>query len=144
MQNKYTWSVDSLDIVLGLVGGLSGIIWGTLFIIFGSYESFKFENSLIGGVYPTSPSAGDDDDGPPASEQEAKKAMMQNVSERGKYWYTYSEYLATSLLKACCSCCSNSAWYKKRAKRLERHLEASEKLANEIDICKLLYVQRVG
>ena len=29
-------------------------------------------------------------------------------------------------------------------KRLKRHEEASQKLADEIDIVKLLYVQRVG
>ena len=54
-QISYTWSVDSLDLVLGLVGGLAGVIWPVLEIVFGGYESFRFENSLIGSVYPTSP-----------------------------------------------------------------------------------------
>ena len=47
--------MQSLDIVLGLVGGLSGIIWSVLALILGTYETFKLENSLIGAVFPTSP-----------------------------------------------------------------------------------------
>ena len=46
--------------VLGLVGGLAGVIWPALYMIFGSYETFKFENSLIGAVYPTSPFGSED------------------------------------------------------------------------------------
>lgn len=48
-------AVQSLDIVLGLVGGLSSILWGTLYLVFGGYEQFKLQNSLIGHVYPVSP-----------------------------------------------------------------------------------------
>ena len=71
--------------------------------------------------------------------------MMQTVQERGKYWYDYSEYLCTSLMRYCCCClCGKSAWYKRRIQKLERYEAASEKLNNEIDIVKLLYVQRVG
>ena len=45
-----------------MVGGLSGIIWGSLMLVFGGYESFKFENSLISAVYPTAPSQDPNDD----------------------------------------------------------------------------------
>ena len=106
VKNINEFSVNSLDIVLGLVGGLSGIVWGTLFLVFGNYESFKFENSLIGAVYPTAPS--DDGEGHegPSSEPQAKKAMMRQVSERRKYWYTYFEYMSTNFMTACCCCFS--------------------------------------
>ena len=117
---------------LGVVGGLSGIIWGTLALIFGGYESFKFENSLIGAVYPTSPQDfGSDNldgghDDAPQTERKAKHAMMRTVAERGRYWYTYSEYLAVWFLNTCCCCfCSRSSWFQKRIERLERHEAAS-------------------
>ena len=136
-----TWAINSLDLVLGLVGGLSGILWSGLFLVFGGYETFKLENSLIGAVYPTSPNNNE----PCESEQEAKHEMMKTVAERGKYFYNYSEYLLACFIKTFCSCCCRSTnCYKRRQKRLERHQEASERLNNEIDIIKLLYVQRLG
>ena len=49
------WAIDSLDVVLGLVGGFTSLLWTALSILLGGYETFKFENSLIGAVYPTSP-----------------------------------------------------------------------------------------
>ena len=49
-----------------------------------------------------------------------------------------------SFLKMCCCCCSKRQSFQRRLERLERHEEAVDKLANEIDIVKLLYVQRVG
>ena len=96
--NHEQWAVDSLDLVLGLVGGLSGIIWGALSLALGGYEAFKFENSLIGSVYPTSPQDPDDSRAP--DEMKAKQAMMRTVAERGKYFYGYSEYLTTGLLNS--------------------------------------------
>ena len=70
--------------------------------------------------------------------------MMRTVSERGKYWYSYPEYMLVSFLRMCCCSCSKRQCFQKRLERLERHEEAVDKLANEIDIVKLLYVQRVG
>ena len=57
------WIIYSLDYLLGLVGGLSSIVWGFLLIVFGSYESFKLENSLIGQIYETRPQINIDLDG---------------------------------------------------------------------------------
>ena len=110
--------------VLAVVGGLSAIVWPTLNMILGGYETFKFKNSLISQIYPTSPQDldnGDDGDVPP-NERKAKNAMMRTVAERGKYWYNYSEYLYTSFLSSCCCClCKKSAWYNRRLNRLKRH-----------------------
>ena len=129
--------------MLGLVGGLSGIIWSVMAMVLGGYQEFKFENSLIGQVYPTSPSATNCS----SNERDAKRAIMRTVSERGKYWYNYPEFMLVSFLSSCCCCfCKEKpgSWYEEKMARKRRHEAASEKLANEIDIVKLLYVQRVG
>ena len=52
---KTTYSIVSLDLILGLVGGVTSIIWTIFSILIGPYESFKFQTSLIGSVYPPSP-----------------------------------------------------------------------------------------
>ena len=71
--------------------------------------------------------------------------MMRNVAERGKYFYSYSESRFTKLLNTFCSCClKNKAWFKRRIERLERHEEASEKLAAEVDVVKFIYILRTG
>lgn len=55
VQHEVIWQVQSLDSVLGVVGGFVGLIWSTLNLVLGGYEAFKLENSLIGAIYPTSP-----------------------------------------------------------------------------------------
>ena len=57
------WAITSLDLILGLVGGFTSIIWLLLSIVIGPYEDFRFNNSLIGSIYPTSPQR--DEDEPP-------------------------------------------------------------------------------
>ena len=132
------------------MGGFVGLIWGGLSLIFGGYEAFKLQTSLIGAVYPTSPQGRDesiDDDsdresesGVPRSERAAKKMMLNTVAERGKYWYNYSEYLCISLLSSFCCCfVSDRKWFTKRLQKLKRHQEAGERLSQEIDIVKILY-----
>ena len=51
--NKQQYSFYSLEILLGVVGGLSAMIWGILSVCFAGYEEFKFHNSLFGQNYPT-------------------------------------------------------------------------------------------
>ena len=49
------WSINSLDLILGLVGGFTAMIWATLAFCISNYEDFSFQQSLIGSVNPTSP-----------------------------------------------------------------------------------------
>ena len=80
MQKEIDWSFNSLDIILGLVGGFVRLILGVCSFILGSYEAFKLENSLIGAFYPTSPQGRQDSDDSdkqsndetPESQQEAQ------------------------------------------------------------------------
>ena len=140
------WSIMSLDLVMGLVGGLAGIMWATLDLIIGNYESFRYENSLIGSIYPTSPVILDTNETSDTnSESYAKRQMMLTVAERGKYHYRYGEYLCTRLYrKLCCCCKTKGGRCESRIKRLQRHEQASEKLAEELDVVKFLYVHRIG
>ena len=140
------WSIMSLDLVMGLVGGLAGIMWATLDLIIGNYESFRYENSLIGSIYPTSPVIMDADETSDLnSESYAKRQMMLTVAERGKYHYRYGEYLCTRLYRKLCCCCKTTGGRcESRIKRLQRHEQASEKLAEELDVVKFLYVHRIG
>ena len=48
-----TWSVNSIDIVLGLIGGFIGLIWDMLGYTIGGYQSFKFSTALISELYTT-------------------------------------------------------------------------------------------
>ena len=47
--------------MIGIVGGVAGVVWSVLGYLLGDYEQFKYENSLVGSIYPTSPSANADD-----------------------------------------------------------------------------------
>ena len=123
MVNKFEWSISSLDIVLGLVGGFSSICWSFLAIILERYQTFKYENSLIGSIFPTSPGGGEHEkDILPSDEHEAKTQMMGTVAGRGKYFYSYTEYNFSKLLNYFCNCCcKKKPWFKRRIQRLERH-----------------------
>ena len=54
VQYTNVWSIQSLDGVLGLVGGVSAVVWAVLSYLLSDYEKFMFENSLVGSIFPTS------------------------------------------------------------------------------------------
>ena len=54
VQYTNVWSIQSLDIVIGLVGGVSAVVWAVLDKLLGDYEKFMYENSIVGSIYPTS------------------------------------------------------------------------------------------
>ena len=132
-----------MDLVLGLVGGLSIIIWSVLAMIFGGFESFKLETSLISSIYPTSSPYSTTNE-----ERKAKSLLMQTVAERGRYHYRYGEYLLFYFLKTCCCCCARLChslkFYERGNERLARHEKASEKLREEVDVVRLTQGLRVG
>ena len=41
-KNEITWSISSLDVILGLVGGFTSVIWSLLAMVITPYEDFKF------------------------------------------------------------------------------------------------------
>ena len=61
------WSIQSIDLILGLVGGVSAIAWGAIGMFLASYQDFKFQNDLIGSIYATAPQRNEDE--PPISDR---------------------------------------------------------------------------
>ena len=106
-------------------------------IFMGGYQDFKFENSLVSSIYPTSP-LDYELNKIPSTEPKAKKVLMRTVQERGKYFYSYAEYLFAKWCSWWC-CCMKGHWLNRRIKKLQRHDHATETLAKEVDICKLVY-----
>ena len=115
-QATYEWKVESLDILLGYIGGISSLVWATRAICMGGYENFKFENSLISSIYPTSP-IDYELNKIPSTEPKAKKVLMTTVKERGKYFYSYAEYLFAKWCSWWC-CCLKGHWLNRRVKKL--------------------------
>ena len=147
---KSTWSIQSLDLILGLVGGISSIIWSIFGMAISPYEAFKFQASLIGSIYPTSPQPdddGQDEDGfdEIGSSKEAHKVLYTTVIERGKFYYNYGEYIWTWFLASVCCCCINkkSKWWRVREFKYNRYQKAVEQLQEEIDIQKHVSTQRL-
>ena len=61
LYTEVTWSVSSMDATLGLVGGVSAMLWGGIGWLLEGYQAFTFKNDLISQIYPTSPQPDDDD-----------------------------------------------------------------------------------
>ena len=59
---KITWSVKSLNVVIGQIGGYTALLWMLVKFLFNDYENFKFSNSLIGQVYTSTPDGPDAED----------------------------------------------------------------------------------
>ena len=130
-------SIQSLDLVLGLVGGLVGIIWTALALLVGPYEEFKFQTSLVGSIYPVSPQK-DKDEPPVANRDEAKEVLEGTIVDSDKFSYDFTDYIFTWILRTCCCCCvkKNSFWWKKQEFKYQRYEDATERLNKEIDIVK--------
>ena len=84
------WSIQSLDVALGFVGGISWILWTVLEFCYDDFETFKFKNSLIGAIYPTTRFKIGEERPTPESEDQARNEMLHTVADRGRYFYNYS------------------------------------------------------
>ena len=107
--------------------------------MFGSYEDFRLQNTLIRHIYRTSPQGTDPDGQDPTTERRAKQAMLRTVGGHSKYWFNYHEFLVATFVRTfCCSCVKNTAWYEAKQLKLSRHQKAFAKLKEELDVCNMI------
>jgi len=104
-------------------------------MIMAPYEDFKFQNSLAGAVYPTSPQK-DEDEADHDNAAEAIWHLEDTVKERGKFSYSFSEFQCTWFLSKFCCCLikKESLWWKRRSHHYERYEKACDRMSEEIDI----------
>ena len=147
-QRTFQWSQATFDLILGLVGGFTSLIWTFLGCLVQPYEDFKFTSTLIGEVYSTSPQPDEFDRNTPSAQtaettDEAKNHLFNTVIEKGNFFYPYYSYMLTYILQVFCyGCvCKNTRCWKRRSFEYERYNKAAESLTEEIDILK--YIQRM-
>ena len=80
----------------------------------------------------------------PDTLEEAKQDLEKCLYSQGSYFYSYKEYLMTSLMLIFCCCCKRRHFYKKRQKRYRRHNDAQEQLAKETDFFNFLNLKRMN
>lgn len=102
-----SWTVNSVDILLGLIGGFIGLIWDLLNRFLGGYESFAFSTALISEIYSTTDSSRMKKGKVPENLQDAQEDLKKGVETQARYEYAYSEYLTWMLLQLLCcfKCC---------------------------------------
>ena len=113
------WTVRSLDVVLGLIGGFVSLIWDSLGLLLGGYESFKFSEALTKHLYTTRSGQAQ---GQPTDLKSAQQDLCEGIQTRNRIEYHYREYICSWLLITLCSCCCKRLQcYRKRQKRFKRH-----------------------
>ena len=124
------WTLDSLDLILGLVGGFIALVWEWLSYILGGYESFKFSTALISEAYSTTHSSRMKKNSVPEDYSGAQSDLVKGLTTQAPYKYNYNEYLCSwVLLKGLCcfkSCMQKCQCYQRRSKRFARHEMAEE------------------
>ena len=108
-----------------MIGGLAVVIWAVLGFIFGDYQAFIYENSLIRDIYTTRPPSDNDN---PSDEKQAKLSMIEAVSKRGRFLYNYFDYrlmtvVTSRYFKRCCRCLHKYDWYWEKKARMEQYEE---------------------
>ena len=58
-QFKSKWTVKSLNLVLGQIGGYTALLWMVITFVMTGFEGHKYTNSLISKIYVSTPSGPD-------------------------------------------------------------------------------------
>ena len=48
---KQKWTVKSINVVLGLIGGYTALLWMMITFVLSGYETHKFRSSLINSIF---------------------------------------------------------------------------------------------
>ena len=89
------WNRSSLDMLLGLIGGFTGLIWAITEYMIGGYENFRFSQEIISEIYSTTTNARMRQDNEPENLQDALNDIQACLESQSRYAYSYCEYLGS-------------------------------------------------
>ena len=123
-QNHILWTRITLDVLLGLVGGVTSILWSAFGKIIAPYQNFESQAQLIRGIYPTQPKINVEKE--VSSREEAHEALVGTVIERDRFSYSFCEFFTTQLFKTflCFCICKSSNFWKQRLFKYDRYKKA--------------------
>ena len=78
----------------------------------------------------------------PTDYDSARADITRSMQSKLRYDYNYCEYITSTLQKYLCCCYSKRRWYKRRARRLQRHELAMDQLTKETDFFNFLKLLR--
>ena len=124
--------------VIGSIGGFSGMIWSAVLIIIGPYEAFTYTASQVSEIYPINRRQIGHQ-----NVNDAKNDLKESLDTLGRYHYTFLEMIFASVIKKFCCFFKKFKCYKKRNARLSRHQAAEERLSKELDVFSVLKLLRL-
>ena len=78
----------------------------------------------------------------PTDYDSARADITRSMQSKLRYDYNYCEFITSTLQKYLCCCYSKRRWYKRRARRLQRHELAMDQLTRETDFFNFLKLLR--
>jgi len=147
------YTVDSLDILLGVIGGFSGLIWSIMGCCVGGYETFRQETEQLESFYSSDKNvksaeifAASPDHPENRDAHQQGNGMLAKVKlefeGRQEYQYLYCDHFTAWLLSFFECFCKNSKCLRKRVDRLNFHNECVDLLTGETDIVNMVRTLR--
>jgi hypothetical protein len=145
--NKITHNestMQTIDMLLGIIGGFSALVWQVFGLCFSGYDAYHLEEELLNKFYST------ENNVKSKGIREANTGLIYEVINEGDnsvgakvaqklysrkaYNFSYWHAMYAKLLRCCCCCFKTKDCMSTRLERLRLHEENIERMNNEIDI----------
>ena len=146
------YDILTLDIVLGIIGGLSGLIWQFSGLFMSDYEDFKKNMSILKSFYTIDKNTMDQNyvqekiNRNLIGEEGPHDTLINNIKKRLdlniEYRYGYGSFVCARLISCFNCCCYQTSCAQKRLKRYELHEEGVQRMNDELDIVGLIRTLR--
>ena len=104
------WTVKSLNLILGQIGGYTALLWMVITFCMTGYENHKFRSSLISSIYVST--AQGPAISPSTDKSDSSQVLKSTLAAPAKFNYSYFEAFMTWLVTLFCSCCcAERQWY---------------------------------
>ena len=137
---KTKWTVRSLNLVLGQLGGYTSLIWMVTNFLMSGFEAHRFRTSLVSQIYLCTPEGPDRDVSD--TKEQSDIVLKQTLGSKTVFHYPYREAWWMWLLSTCLCCFKNMQCYKRRKDRQKLFDDANARLNKELNLHTLLNTMR--